>query len=276
MANGQVAPIPAVREPRSNREVRPNGDIGRAISGRPLPDPTADLWTLSVLAKESDRTLVELECDAGGFRSTIHSPADASPTSSRTPAQGSVTWIAIPSSQWTFTTYSLPVSRRTHSRCGLHTRAITVFRDLLSEGVIHFVSSMPAPVASGWSGCRVGLAPTGKRRLHSTHPFAVIWNAGALTRIDPAKGRRKLVWRTLHAYPDPNQTCLVQAAACVPSAQTASLHHPAPASSLDRRRAGRDRSRQQNRWGYTLMNGSRDRDARWCGGWQRGVVRIGS
>jgi hypothetical protein len=24
---------------------------------------------------------------------------------------------------------------------------------------------MPAPVASGWSGCRVGLAPTGKRRL---------------------------------------------------------------------------------------------------------------
>jgi len=30
-----------------------------------------------------------------------------------------------PSSQWTFTTYSLPVSRRTHSRCGLHTRAVT-------------------------------------------------------------------------------------------------------------------------------------------------------
>jgi DNA polymerase III epsilon subunit-like protein len=27
------------------------------------------------------------------------------------------------------------------------------------------VTSMPAPVASGWSGCRVGLAPTGKRRL---------------------------------------------------------------------------------------------------------------
>ena len=29
-----------------------------------------------------------------------------------------------PSSQWTFTTYSLPVSRRTHSRYGLHTRAV--------------------------------------------------------------------------------------------------------------------------------------------------------
>jgi hypothetical protein len=28
------------------------------------------------------------------------------------------TWIATPSPQWTFTTYSLPVSRRTHSRYG--------------------------------------------------------------------------------------------------------------------------------------------------------------
>ena len=28
---------------------------------------------------------------------------------------------------------------------------------------------MPAPVASGWSGRRVGLAPTGKRRLLTAH-----------------------------------------------------------------------------------------------------------
>jgi hypothetical protein len=28
---------------------------------------------------------------------------------------------------------------------------------------------MTAPVASGWSGCRVGLAPTGKRRLFTAH-----------------------------------------------------------------------------------------------------------
>jgi hypothetical protein len=28
---------------------------------------------------------------------------------------------------------------------------------------------MTAPVASGWSGCRVGLAPTGKRRLCTAH-----------------------------------------------------------------------------------------------------------
>jgi hypothetical protein len=52
-----------------------------------------------------------------------------------------------------------------HSRYGLHTRAVTVYRDSLSEGFSHFVTSIAAPVASGWSVRRVGLAPTGKRRL---------------------------------------------------------------------------------------------------------------
>ena len=56
-----------------------------------------------------------------------------------------------------------------HSRYGLHTRAVTVFRDTLSEGFSYFVTSTAAPVASGWSGCRVGLAPTGKRRLITAH-----------------------------------------------------------------------------------------------------------
>jgi hypothetical protein len=47
----------------------------------------------------------------------IRSPTDASQPSSRRTAHGSgATWVATPSSQWTFTTYSLPVSRRTHSR----------------------------------------------------------------------------------------------------------------------------------------------------------------
>src|SRR6516164_8119921 len=41
-------------------------------------------------------------------------PADASPTSSRMPAHGlGPMWAATPSSQWTCTTYSLPVYRRT-------------------------------------------------------------------------------------------------------------------------------------------------------------------
>ena len=47
----------------------------------------------------------------------IRSPTDASQSSSRRTAHGSgATWVATPSSQWTLTTYSLPVSRRTHSR----------------------------------------------------------------------------------------------------------------------------------------------------------------
>src|SRR6266581_2740992 len=56
-----------------------------------------------------------------------------------------------------------------HSRYGLHTRAVTVYRDTLSEGFSHFVTSIAAPVASGWSVCRVGFAPTGKRRLSTAH-----------------------------------------------------------------------------------------------------------
>jgi hypothetical protein len=53
-------------------------------------------------------------------------PVNASPKPSRATAHDSgATWVATPSSQWTFTTYSLPVSRRTHSRCGLHTRTVT-------------------------------------------------------------------------------------------------------------------------------------------------------
>ncbi len=44
----------------------------------------------------------------------MRSPADASPAPSRVPAHGAgPMWFANPSSQWTFTTYSLPISRRT-------------------------------------------------------------------------------------------------------------------------------------------------------------------
>ncbi len=44
-------------------------------------------------------------------------------------------------------------------------------RDTLSEGFSHFVTSMTAPVASGWSDGRVGLAPTGKASpYHGAHP----------------------------------------------------------------------------------------------------------
>jgi hypothetical protein len=41
-----------------------------------------------------------------------------------------------------------------------------------TEGFSHFVTSMTAPVASGWSVRRVGLAPTGKRRLVTAHAIS--------------------------------------------------------------------------------------------------------
>jgi hypothetical protein len=49
------------------------------------------------------------------------------------------------------------------------TLALSPMRDTLIEGFSHFVASMTAPIASGWSGCRVGFAPTGKRRLVTAH-----------------------------------------------------------------------------------------------------------
>src|ERR1700704_3375567 len=52
------------------------------------------------------------------------------------------------------------------------TLALSPIRDTLSEGFSQFVTSMAAPVASGWSVCRVGLAPTGKRRLFTAHTLS--------------------------------------------------------------------------------------------------------
>src|SRR5258707_7854497 len=49
------------------------------------------------------------------------------------------------------------------------TLALSPIRDTLSEGFSHFVTSIAAPAASGWSVRRVGLAPTGKRRLVTAH-----------------------------------------------------------------------------------------------------------
>src|ERR1700688_2642497 len=49
------------------------------------------------------------------------------------------------------------------------TLALPPMRDTLIEGFSHFVTSMTAPIASGWSGFRVGLAHTGKRRLVTAH-----------------------------------------------------------------------------------------------------------
>ena len=71
-----------------------------------------------------------------------------------------------------------------HSRYGLHTRAVTVYRDTLSEGFSHFVTSIAAPVASGWSVCRVGFAPTGKRRLFTAHAKSGLLQRSKIASLD--------------------------------------------------------------------------------------------
>ena len=58
------------------------------------------------------------------------------------------------------------------TRVAACTLALSPIRDTLSEGFSHFVTSIAAPVASGWSGCRVGFAPTGKRRLLTAHTLS--------------------------------------------------------------------------------------------------------
>ena len=56
-----------------------------------------------------------------------------------------------------------------HSRYGLHVRRVTEMT-LYTEGFSHFVTSMTAPIATGWSeSCRVGFAPTGRPCLRTAH-----------------------------------------------------------------------------------------------------------
>ena len=74
------------------------------------------------------------------------------------------------------------------------TLALSPIRDTLTEGFSHFVSSMTAPVASGWSGCRVGLAPTGRRRLFTAHTqtgpfifdFWLDWQSPCKRHVSPS------------------------------------------------------------------------------------------
>jgi len=58
-------------------------------------------------------------------------------------------------------------------------------RDTLSEGFSYFVTSIAAPAASGWSDCRVGLSPTGKRRLPRRTPEAGIRRFVISQRSEP-------------------------------------------------------------------------------------------
>jgi hypothetical protein len=71
-----------------------------------------------------------------------------------------------------------------------------------TEGFNRFVTSTIAPVASGWSICRVGLAPTGKRHLFTAHThnglsrFSIA--AVQICALRPAGGGLKLHSKLLH------------------------------------------------------------------------------
>ena len=72
--------------------------------------------------------------------------------------------------------------RPAHSRRHLYVTSYT-------EGFSHFVTSMTAPVASGWSVRRVGLAPTGKRRLLTAHANSGHCSAVCrMGRFEPSAG----------------------------------------------------------------------------------------
>ena len=64
------------------------------------------------------------------------------------------------------------------------TLALSPTRDTHSEGFSYFVTSIAAPAASGWSGRRVGLAPTGKAPpFHGAHPELTSAVGDGLTRL---------------------------------------------------------------------------------------------
>jgi hypothetical protein len=70
------------------------------------------------------------------------------------------------------------------------TLALSPSRDTLTEGFSHFVTSMTAPVASGWSGCRVGLIPTGKRRLSTAHARNGLMRCNMIDQVQPERPPR--------------------------------------------------------------------------------------
>jgi hypothetical protein len=61
------------------------------------------------------------------------------------------------------------IARRSLTLRPAHSRCHRISWQLLPEGFKHFVTSILAPVATGWSSGQVGLTPTGKRRLCTAH-----------------------------------------------------------------------------------------------------------
>src|ERR1700730_3092585 len=76
------------------------------------------------------------------------------------------------------------------------TLALPPIRGTHSEGFSYFVTSIAAPVASGWSSCRVGLTPTGKRRLCTAHAISGLLRRTRVLPFDHLVG-----WIAIRATP---------------------------------------------------------------------------
>ncbi len=77
---------------------------------------------------------------------------------------------------------------------------------LYTRGFSYFVTSMTAPVASGWSDGRVGLAPTGKRRLTTAHTRRRHLDAPTFLNEKCSLSRAlKVLPRLLTAFPLPKR-----------------------------------------------------------------------
>ena len=97
------------------------------------------------------------------------------------------------------------------TRVAACTLALSPIRDTLIEGFSHFVTSMTAPIASGWSDCRVGFSPTGKRRLCTAHANSRHHQVRASMQGKPKRVGRRSNWNKIgkhgHAYeptPEPS------------------------------------------------------------------------
>jgi hypothetical protein len=88
-----------------------------------------------------------------------------------------------------------------HSRYGLHTHTVTVYRDSFTKGFSQFVTSLTASVASGRSSSRVGLSPTGTTPpLHGAPPKPTVAYISQRIHCRPI---RSLIASTYHITEGP-------------------------------------------------------------------------
>ena len=126
----------------------------------------------------------------------MHSPADASPVPSRTPAHGSGPMrFATPSSQWTCTTYSLPVARRTEDRYLKLRRDTPDSRHGRWRGNRRRLRVPRCPFMYGSDGSREIVAPTMEVAPQSIRSCQISFTASntpqPMSRSDPRTASRR-------------------------------------------------------------------------------------